>query len=617
MDRRTLLAFVMATLVLVGWGVLFPTHKAPQRDGADSAGPSPVAGRMVQPSTPETLGPGLVPPPAADSTPALGRPPEAAPSQAAAAGEPSWKPALVDTIRIETDLIEAKILTRGGGLVGLTLKDFPSGYEPGAVNLVRAGQEALDVTLDWGEQKVALSGAPYSVRREQRIEGETRAEDVILEAHSINGIAVTRKYTFRDRSYEVGHVIEVTGIPAGVTSPQLVVGWRSGIPYTEGSRQADEQFFAAMVRVGDEFESWAPGKFKQGQRRLEGAVRWVAASNKYFLAALIPKAGTASAAGADGDPTSFRNAVWLEFPASSASGGLAELALYLGPKDFERLNALGVGLGDAVSLGYRWMRPLSGLLLRALKGTYAIIPNYGWVIIVLSVLVRVLVFPLSQASMKSMKAMQNLAPHIEKLRKEYRDKPQELQKRMMQLYKKHRVNPVGGCLPMVLQMPVLFALYYVLMFAIELRMAPFFLWINDLSAPDTVARVGGFPVHVLPLIMTGVSVLQAKNTPKDPQQAMITTLMPIMFLVFFYGMPSGLVLYWTVTSLGTWAQQAWVNRRHGGLAPPPGEVEAPEDRKAGDVAADIVSPVGGGDGDGARVAPKPRVAGSSSRRRRR
>ncbi|HWN80671.1 MAG TPA: membrane protein insertase YidC, partial [Candidatus Udaeobacter sp.] len=156
-----------------------------------------------------------------------------------------------------------------------------------------------------------------------------------------------------------------------------------------------------------------------------------------------------------------------------------------------------------------------------------------------------------------------LQPEMEAIRKKYAEKPQEMNKHVMLLYQKHKVNPLGGCLPMVVQMPVLFALYFSLMFAIDLRMAPFVGWIRDLSAPDTVGHILGFPIHVLPLIMTGVSVLQARATPTDPRQAAMTTMMPIMFLVFFYNMPSGLVLYWTMTNLGTWLQQAWMNRIDG------------------------------------------------------
>jgi YidC/Oxa1 family membrane protein insertase len=536
------------------------------------------------------------------------------PTLAADAPVLHWEPVPLDTIMVETDLVQARIPTRGGGLAQLRLKAFPNGQEPGAVNLVRSGQEALDLGLSWTNRELSLQDARFAASRESKIEGDIRTEHITLVARRSDGVTITREYIFRDGSYEVGHVVKVEGLPPGLAPPDLMVGWRAGIPFTEANRQSDEQFFAALVRVGDEVHSWGPGKFKTGPRRVEGAVRWAAVSNKYFLAGLVPAAGTATVAHADGDRTSLRSSVWLTFPAGSASGGRAELALYLGPKDLDRVKAVDEGLGDAVSLGYRWMRPLTQLTLKVLKGTYAIIPNYGLVIIVLSVLVRVLVFPLSHASLKSMKAMQALAPEMEALRKKYADKPQELNKQVMGLYQKHKVNPVGGCLPLVLQMPVLFALYFVLMFAIDLRMAPFGSWISDLSAPDTITRVGGFPIHVLPLVMTVVSVLQSRSAPKDPRQAMMTTLMPIMFLVFFYSMPSGLVLYWTVTNLGAWAQQAWINRTSAGPAPAADTADSRETTEADRVE---VQPAPGGDGNGRRRTTKPQSEVRAPRRRRR
>lgn len=561
MDKRTLIAFLLAGVVLITWSILFPPGRTPSRTSnrADSAlvqAPGSVEYRAPEaPAGPE---PGV---------------PEAAEVEEPLplAGEPQWEPMPIDSVRVETDLLRASIHTHGGGLATVELKRFPSGFEPGTmVDLVRPGLEALDLALAWGKpetRRLSLANALFAVAREDLSGNGTRGERITLTARRSDGLAVTRTYTFWNGSYEVGHQVEVTGLAGELESPELVIGWRAGIPYTEGERRSNEQYFASLVRAGDEVSNWGVGKFKNGPRQVEGAVRWVAVSNKYFLAALLPAPGTAIAAGADGDPSSFRSSVWLTLPAPEPASARGDLKLYLGPKDLERVKAVEPGLGDAVSLGYRWMRPLSQLTLSILKATFRVIPNYGLVIIVLSVLIRVILFPLNQSSMRSMKAMQRVQPEMEALRKKYADRPQEMNKQLMLLYQKHKVNPLGGCLPIIVQMPVLFALYFSLMFAIDLRMAPFVSWIHDLSAPDTVAHVMGFPVHVLPIIMTLVSVLQARSTPTDPRQAAMTTLMPIFLLVFFYNMPSGLVLYWTVTNLGTWAQQLIVNRGEAAAAP--------------------------------------------------
>ena len=592
MDKRTLIAFLLAGVVLITWSILFPPARTPSGNGsADSelvqgpAGPAGPAeyrqpesnGAVESPGAMDSMGSSTGSAALADANAEGGAQVE---DLAAAAGGPEWERAPVDSVRIETDLLRANIHSHGGGLTMVELKRYPSGFEPGrVVDLVRPGLEALDVALAWGKpetRRMSLANVPFAVAREEQSEDGVTTERITLTARRSDGLAVTRRYTFQSGSYEVGHEIKVSGLAGVLESPEILVGWRAGIPYTEADRGSNEQFFASIVRVGDEVSSWGVGKFKNGPRQVEGAVRWAAVSNKYFLAALVPAPGTAVAAGADGDPSSFRSSVWLRLPAADVVHAQADLRLFLGPKDLDRMKAVDPGLGDAVlkesvsgplSQGYRWMWPLSQLMLHILKATYRLIPNYGLVIIVLSVLVRVILYPLNQSSMRSMKAMQRVQPEMEALRKKYADRPQEMNKQLMLLYQKHKVNPLGGCLPIVVQMPVLFALYFSLMFAIDLRMAPFVGWIHDLSAPDTVAHVMGFPIHVLPIVMTIVSVLQARSTPTDPRQAMMTTLMPIFLLVFFYSMPSGLVLYWTVMNLGAWAQQLIVNRGDAAKSP--------------------------------------------------
>jgi YidC/Oxa1 family membrane protein insertase len=198
-----------------------------------------------------------------------------------------------------------------------------------------------------------------------------------------------------------------------------------------------------------------------------------------------------------------------------------------------------------------------------LNWLFAAIRNYGIAIVVLATLVRVLLHPLNMMSMKSMRAMQKLQPEMERVREKYKNDPQAMNTAVMALYKEHKVNPAGGCLPMLVQMPLFVALYQVLFNAIELRQAPFVLWMNDLSAPDLLFSVGGFPVRLLPVLMAGSSFLQMKMTPTDPRQASTMYMMNVVMLVFFYNLPSGLVLYWTVMNLLTALQQWMVLRQDG------------------------------------------------------
>jgi YidC/Oxa1 family membrane protein insertase len=225
------------------------------------------------------------------------------------------------------------------------------------------------------------------------------------------------------------------------------------------------------------------------------------------------------------------------------------------------LSRLGHDLTRAVDLGWNWMRPISELLLKLLDWIFVVVRNYGLAIFGLAVLVRVVLHPLNTASLKSMRAMQKLQPDVDRLKLKYKDDAQAMNTALMALYKENKVNPAGGCLPILLQMPLLMALYQVLLNAIELRQAPFASWITDLSAPDLLFNLnygaGLFPVRLLPVLMAGSGFLLQKFTPTNPQQAPTQYMMNAFMLVLFYNLPSGLVFYWTVMNL-TSAFQQWL-----------------------------------------------------------
>jgi YidC/Oxa1 family membrane protein insertase len=249
--------------------------------------------------------------------------------------------------------------------------------------------------------------------------------------------------------------------------------------------------------------------------------------------------------------------------------------VYFGPADYFSLAKLsGAGklgslqLEKAVDLGMNWMLPFSYPLLQLLRLLDSWVRNFGLAIFLLATVVRVVLHPLNMSSMKSMRAMQKLQPEMERLKEKYKNKPEAMNAAIMALYKENKVNPAGGCLPMLLQMPLFFALYAVLFNAIDLRQAPFVAWIHDLSAPDHVGTIAGLPIRVLPLIMTATGFLQQKLTPTPPQQAMTMYLMNLFMLFIFYGLPSGLVFYWTVMNLYTALQQWMAMRGEDGVVVP-------------------------------------------------
>jgi YidC/Oxa1 family membrane protein insertase len=246
--------------------------------------------------------------------------------------------------------------------------------------------------------------------------------------------------------------------------------------------------------------------------------------------------------------------------------------VYFGPNEYFRLARLGVQLERIVDLGWSWISPFSRVLLRVMVWLEGLVRNYGVAILVLATLVRVLLHPLNMMSLKSMRAMQRLQPEMERIKEKYKNDAQAMNTAVMALYREHKVNPAGGCLPMLLQMPLFFALYSVLFNAIELRQAPFVGWIHDLSAPDKLFEVAGFPIRLLPILMAGSGFLTQKLTPTDPRQASTMYLMNAVMVVFFYNLPSGLVLYWTVMNLLT-ALQQWLALREDGHGPLAAAVE--------------------------------------------
>jgi YidC/Oxa1 family membrane protein insertase len=301
----------------------------------------------------------------------------------------------------------------------------------------------------------------------------------------------------------------------------------------------------------------------------EGDIDWVAADSRYFLAAMIPDLPREAVAKfVRGEEPKEAEALLgfrpVELPSSHAAS--REIEIYVGPKELGLLADVGSHLERTVDLGYAWVSPLTRAFGGLLHACYAVIPNYGVGIILLTVLVRVATAPLTSRQMRSMAKMGNLQPRIKELQEKFADDRQRQSQEMMKLYKESGVNPLGGCLPILLQFPVFIGLYYALQSSIDLRHAPFFGWIRDLSAPEQVGTLPfvDLPIRVLPLVMGASMVLQQRLTPStsmDPAQArMMMTVMPVMFTVLFYQFPSGLVLYWLVSNLLAVGHQYWLKR---------------------------------------------------------
>jgi YidC/Oxa1 family membrane protein insertase len=225
----------------------------------------------------------------------------------------------------------------------------------------------------------------------------------------------------------------------------------------------------------------------------------------------------------------------------------------VGPKEYDRLKAEGVGLETAINVG-SWMKWLAFPFLLLMQFLYTYVGNYGWVIIIITVLTKIIFWPLGNKSYKSMKEMQKVQPKLTEIKERYKDDKQKMNAAVMELYKSHKINPLGGCLPVVIQIPVFIALYQLLSYAIELRHAPWIGWIQDLSAKD--------PYYITPIIMGATMLVQQKMSPPmgDPMQQKMMLLMPVVFTFLFLNFPSGLVIYWLFNNILSIGQQYYINK---------------------------------------------------------
>ena len=377
---------------------------------------------------------------------------------------------------------------------------------------------------------------------------------------SLNGLVVKKIFTFYPDDYHIDMDIQIVNQAKSVLSDNLVIFLANKWP----KKKDRYGFRGAIFYLQNKFEEIKWKKIK-GEIIKSGELQWAGLSDKYFMTTLVNRhlAKSSFVVSRQGQVLIGE---WLTSPMEIKSGKQKDISflLYFGPKEVDRLKKLGYHLDKAVHFGF--FDTIAKWLLYVLKWFYKYTHNYGLAIILLTVVIKILFWPLTHMSYESMRRMQKLQPHIQRLREKYKDDKEALNRELMKLYKTYKVNPMGGCLPMLLQIPVFFALYMALAYAIELRHAPFItylpftnkLWLADLSAKD--------PYYITPILM-GISMfVQQKITPStmDPSQAKFMLFMPIIFTFLFLNFPSGLVLYWLVNNLLSIVQQIYVNRKLGG-----------------------------------------------------
>ena len=375
------------------------------------------------------------------------------------------------------------------------------------------------------------------------------------------GISLKKIYTFYPDRYQVDLELKYSGIE--IDPKQSGVDFYLSFIFEPLNRLARINFHGPILHTGEKLVK-IPLKDLNKQARTEKVADWVGFTDSYFLYALLaPKDAPLSVLAYYSGPKELLKekkankeySLKLSFRPSArilAENSLAELELYFGPKEKEALEKARKTLGGAIDYGIWW--PIALPLMYALKYINKLVHNYGWSIVILTIILRMAMFPLTRKSQKSIKEFQKLQPEIEKIRKKYPDDRMKQQEEILALQRRYKINPMGGCLPMLIQIPIFFAFYKMLLVSIELRHAPWFLWIQDLSSRD--------PLLILPVLMGASQYLMQKLTPTtgDPTQAKMMMFLPIFFTFLLMYFPSGLLLYWTVSNIVGIFQQIYVNR---------------------------------------------------------
>jgi YidC/Oxa1 family membrane protein insertase len=558
--RRTLLWVVFTMSLVLIWDAWNrhsgqPSMFGPPPAASTAAGAAPTGGTPAAVPAPATVpGPAGVPAPA---TAAAGVPQPAAEAPAST------------TVTVTTDVVAATFDTRGGDLVKLELLRHRDLNDPGR-NVVLFDRSPERLYLAQSGLITATPGVTLPthltpmtlVSSERALADGASSLAVRFESAETGGVKLVKTFTFRRGEYPVAVSHEVVNASQQPVDAQLYLQLvRDGNPppgesafyftftgpalYTEASKFQKIDFKDIEKNKADHAKTASDG--------------WVAMVQHYFASAwLVP--GSAAREFRTAKVGDNKYSIAMVMPLGSvAPGGSAkhDAVLFAGPQEEKKLAELAPGL--ELVKDYGWFTVLAKPLFWLLDQLHAVIGNWGWAIVALVVLLKIAFYWLNASAYRSMGKMKAVGPRIVELKERYKDNPQQMQQEMMRIYREEKVNPLGGCLPILVQMPFFIALYWVLLSSVEMRNAPWIGWVTDLSAPD--------PFFILPLLMTASSLFQTwlNPTPPDPVQARLMWIMPLVFGVMFFFFPAGLVLYWLTNNILSIAQQWWINKQLGVL----------------------------------------------------
>jgi YidC/Oxa1 family membrane protein insertase len=579
MDKQTTIAFILIGAILILW--LYITAPAPDKSIKDKSTTTLDTAKVIEKEQPGNLR-------------------EITPVDSSSIILTEKNSSIPEEILvIETDLLRIEISNMGANFKKVYLAKYNNWYSAHKdndelnfnehVQLINFSRgNSYDISFVSTEGKGINSKDLFfkNDRKENTIKLKTNdSVTVNYTFETESGKYIRKTYTFFGNRYDIKSQITFEGFDNLISNNSFDLVWSNGIRFVERNSVDEANYSNASVYSGGEqvivdASSVGEKTFKE----FRGRIDWLTVRNKYFASIIIPDkpdkvegayiSGTREVAGKDGIKEFYD--VRLTLPFQNQKTESHKFTLYIGPVDYKTLEALGNNLVAIVDFGSFFglkfiVRPIAEyVLLPLFQFLHLFIPNYGFVLVVFSLIIKIVVYPLTKSSYQSMKKMQALQPKISELKEKFKDDPQKMNKETMKLYSTYGINPAGGCLPLLLQMPIFVALWGLFQSALELRQQPFLWWIKDLSQPDIIYDLG----FKLPLFgiqeISGLAVLmgittfvQQKMTVKDPKQQALIYIMPVMLTLLFMSFPSGLNLYYFMFNILSIAQQYYINHKGG------------------------------------------------------
>lgn len=544
-NKNVVVALVLMLAVWMGFTVLFPPQQPTETESANSstrANDVTASALSTKAASPQETA--LTEPAVASSDGASAMP-------ASATNVPARD------ITVDTSRYTAVISSSGARLKSFKLKEYRSSADTQSemVQLIDADSLRYATLQTVGTEGFSLDAdASYEINVPNDFITLADGENQTLKFRSVtsSGLEITKTFIFKDGRYSIDFNTTVRNLGAGPLTGGVNLAL---VKYWDDDAERDAYSFAGPASlVNDKIEEVKVKKLKDETPTYGREATWTSIQSKYFIDVVVPLGDSVDQIRLSRDQDKIQNT--LQSPLLTLRPNETrqlEYFLFFGPKDLDILKAEGHKLDKSINFGF--FEILAKPLLHVLTFFYGYLKNYGLAIILLTIIIKILFWPLTHKSYASMKSMQKLQPEMQKIRERFKSDKERLNKELMELYKKNRVNPMGGCLPMLVQIPVFFALYKVLLGSIALRHAPFALWLTDLSAKD--------PYYITPVLMGASMFVQQKLTPvsADPMQAKIMTFLPVVFTFMFLNFPSGLVIYWLVNNLLTIVQQYYIHRK--------------------------------------------------------